>query len=223
MYNNLGIIFLAAGSSSRYGEKNKLLEKYKGIPVFIHSIKNLSKLCNPENVVIVCSQENIEIFSSLLKIHISNCTFNFTVGGKERYNSVFNGLNHLKNNNIKFIAIHDTARPLVNEYIFTRCYDSCLINGSGIAAKKINDTIKRTTKNKQIIETIDRNNLWSIETPQTFIFDKIYAAYNIIIKDNAIVTDDAGAMEYIGKKVYLVENPYPNKKITYETDLNDTN
>jgi 2-C-methyl-D-erythritol 4-phosphate cytidylyltransferase len=220
MYTNLGLIFLAAGQSSRYGKKNKLLELYKGIPIFIHSIKTLSTLCKEENIIIVCSQENTEDFSSLIKKYLPNSNYKFTTGGKERYNSVYNGLKKLENK-VEFVAIHDTARPMVNTYILDECYKSCLINGNGVAAKRISDTIKRTSTNNQVIETVNRTNLWAIETPQAFTFNEIFTSYAKIIKDNAFITDDAGAMEYTDKEVYLVENPFPNKKITYETDLND--
>jgi 2-C-methyl-D-erythritol 4-phosphate cytidylyltransferase len=220
MYNDLGIIFLAAGQSSRYGKKNKLLEIYKDLPIFIHSVKTLSSLCCEKNIVIVCSHENINSFSSLIKQYLPNVNYKFTAGGKERYNSVYNGLINLKNK-IKYVAIHDTARPMVNTYILNECYKSCLTNGNGVAAKRISDTIKRTSYDNQVLETIDRTNLWAIETPQAFNYTEIFDAYTKIIEDKASITDDAGALEYTGKKVYLVENPFPNKKITYETDLND--
>ena len=64
------------------------------------------------------------------------------------------------------MAIHDTARPLVTDQILKKCYDSCKTFGNGVAAKRISDTIKRTDKNTKVIETIDRTNLWAIETPQ---------------------------------------------------------
>ena len=219
MYKDLGIIFLAAGKSSRYGVQNKLLELYNEIPLFIHSIKTFSSQCKKENIIIVCSQEETNSFTAILKKHIPDNCYTFASGGKERYNSVYNGLSKLKNK-VEYVAIHDTARPLATQQILNNCYKMCKKNGSGVAAKRINDTIKRTIgNNSKVLETVDRTNLWAIETPQIFRFNEIFNAYKKIIKNNKFITDDSGAMEYAGYTVYLVENQDPNKKITYKTDL----
>ena len=218
MIPDLGIIFLAAGSSSRFGSENKLLEKYDNIPLFIHSIQKLSPVCASSNIVIVCSKNNLEAFKSIIEKYLPKKEFSFVIGGKERFNSVHNGLKIL-NGKVKYVAIHDTARPFANAELLKKCYNTSITYGTGIAAKRISDTVKRTDKDNKVIKTINRTNLWAIETPQVFKTSEIYNAYEKIISENAFITDDAGAMEYIGKAVYLVDNPYLNKKITYKTDL----
>jgi 2-C-methyl-D-erythritol 4-phosphate cytidylyltransferase len=220
MFSNLGLIFLAAGKSSRYGEKNKLLELYEGLPLFIHSIKKLSTLCKNDNIFIVCTPENINKFSHILNKNIPDNNFNFIGGGKERYNSVYNGLMELKDK-VEYVAIHDTARPMATSKLLKNCYTICKKNGSAIAAKRINDTIKRTGENNKVQATIDRTNLWAIETPQVFRFNEIFDAYTRVIIDEKFITDDSSAMEYAGYTVYLMENTEPNKKVTYKTDLTD--
>ncbi|MCF7790667.1 MAG: 2-C-methyl-D-erythritol 4-phosphate cytidylyltransferase [Victivallales bacterium] len=220
MYYDLGIIFLAAGRSTRYGEKDKLLENYKNLPLLVHSIQTLSPLCKRENIIVVCNKLNIAKFESILNKYIPDNGFTFISGGKERFNSVYKGLLALKDK-VTYAAIHDTARPMVRQYILNECYRLCRKLGSGIAAKKINDTVKKAEQNGLVIETVDRRNLWSIETPQVFKLSDILLSYSKIIEDNIFITDDSSAMEYAGKKVYLVENPFPNGKITYKTDLNN--
>lgn len=221
IYSNLGIIFLAAGKSSRYGS-NKLIEKLHGLPVFIHSILNMHSLCPEKNIVIVCHDDYLVLYQKIVKEIIPDRTFSFISGGLERFNSVYNGLKVLvKNQNVTFVAIHDTARPLADKNLLIKCLTSCKNNGNGVAARKISDTVKRTDHSNKVTETIDRTNLWSVETPQVFLFNEILNAYKRAISDKIQITDDAGAIEYIEKDVYLVENTKPNIKITYKTDLNN--
>jgi 2-C-methyl-D-erythritol 4-phosphate cytidylyltransferase len=219
MYSDLGVIIVAGGSSSRFGGKNKLLEKINGIPLFIYSIKCFVKKCNEKNIILVCSKDYIEIYKAISKEFLPDNSISFTLGGKTRSESVINGLKCLKNK-LNFVAIHDAARPLVNEEIIKKCYESCKKSGSGVAAKKITDTVKLTDNKNKVLKTVNRENLWAIETPQIFNLQELSLAYKKITDKNIFVTDDAGAMEIFGTDVSLVENPAPNIKVTYSTDLN---
>jgi len=217
MNNDLGIVIVAGGSSTRYGAKPKLLESFSGYPLFIHSLLNFRNSCPDEQIVIVCHKTLLQEFKDLTIKFIPNSNFSFTTGGKERYNSVINGL-HIFDNHIKYVAIHDAARPLAKQELLINCLKSCQDKGSGVAAKKINDTIKLTTDDGNVLKTIDRTHLWAIETPQVFRLDNLLTAYRKIINDSINVTDDAGAMEYAGFPVYLVENQNVNIKVTYQAD-----
>ena len=244
----LGIIIVAGGTSSRFGGTNKLLEyiptqislskprmsittpnspkpfrkqKIKmppAYPVFIYSLLNFRASCPDSQIALICHTNLIETFKRLTNEFIPGNQFIYVTGGAERYNSVINGLNALPES-VKYVAIHDAARPLANKKLLYKCLESCKSKGSGIAAKKINDTVKRTTNNGKVLESIDRTNLWAVETPQIFKIDELKSAYNMLLQKNASVTDDAGAMEKAGFPVYLVENPDINTKITHQSDI----
>lgn len=214
----LGIIIVAGGGSSRYGEKNKLLENIDSIPVFAHSLINFRNCCPDNHIILVCSENYLPAYKNMINMLIPDNKFIFTQGGVTRSDSVINGLNMLPKK-IKYVAIHDAARPLATAPLLKKCLSSCISNGSGVAAKRITDTLKTSDNGGKVLKTIDRNNTWAIETPQMFRFTDIKAAYRYVKEKGIIVTDDAGAMEHFGKDVFLVENQDYNFKITYPVDL----
>lgn len=219
MNNELGIIIVAGGTSTRYGEKNKLLEEIGGIPIIAHSLLTFRNICPDNQMVLVCHPDFMQIYKNLTSKYISANSFSFTTGGETRGDSVFNGLHILEKYNIKYAAIHDAARPLASANLMLKCFESCVKNGSAIAAKRITDTIKSANPEKKVTATIDRSNLWAIETPQIFKLQEILSAYTFLKTKGLSVTDDAGAMECSGKEVFLYENSEYNQKITYPWDL----
>jgi len=133
--------------------------------------------------------------------------------------SVFNALNKIPDS-FEYVAIHDAARPFAEAEIFTTCFIAALKFGSAVPAKKITNTLKKTDENNFILETIDRDSVWSVETPQVFEYEKLLNAYKFAIKKNIDCTDDAGIMEYYKAQPYVIENPSFNPKITYPEDIN---
>ena len=218
MEKSLGIIIVAGGSSSRYGEKNKLLETIGGIPVFAHSLINFRNCCPDNQIILVCNQNYLSNYKNIISMLIPDNKFTFIQGGKTRSDSVVNGLNMLQKE-IKYAAIHDAARPLATTSLMEKCLSSCISNGNGIAAKRITDTLKTADDKGKVLNTVDRNKSWAIETPQVFRLNEIRNAYKYVTGKNINVTDDAGAMEHFGKDVFLVENLDYNFKITYPLDL----
>ncbi len=248
MNKELGIIIVAGGTGTRFGGGNKLLEyipssiclskphtpiappespkpppkqKIKmppAYPVFIYSLLNFRNSCPDTQIVLVCHSDLIEKFKKLADKFIPENQFIYTIGGAERYNSVINGMNALPKS-VKYVAIHDAARPLADKKLLYKCLEMCKQKGSGVAAKKINDTVKRTINENIVLESLDRTNLWTVETPQVFKIDELKSAYRTLLQDSASVTDDAGAMEYADFPVYLVENPDINTKITHQSDI----
>lgn len=139
-------------------------------------------------------------------------------GGRERYESVRNGLQMVTGD---IVLIHDGARPLVDNEIIERCivgaaaYDACV---AGVPAK---DTIKITKEDNIISDTPDRNNVWITQTPQAFKSELIKNAYNRIEKEtNVNITDDAMVVEhYTNHEVRFVLGAYTNIKVTTPEDV----
>jgi 2-C-methyl-D-erythritol 4-phosphate cytidylyltransferase len=122
-------------------------------------------------------------------------------GGKERFDSVKNGLN-IVNRDADFVAVHDAARPLITEDAINEILLSAMENGGAIAAAPAKDSIKLSINGKNLTKSLDRKNIWLAQTPQIFkksILDKAYAS-----KISAAVTDDSQLVEKTGKKLFLL-------------------
>jgi 2-C-methyl-D-erythritol 4-phosphate cytidylyltransferase len=220
MIKDLGIIIAAAGTSSRFGKVDKLLEKVDGKPLFLHSIINFYSLCPLGNMIVVVAPDKLKEFESLAKTHCAEYQLTFVAGGKLRAESVRNGLIALSAQT-KFVAIHDAARPWAKASLLKKCLKVARQHGGAIPAKAVIDTLKKTDAEKQIIATVKRENLWQVETPQVFNLEQLLDANKQSGKLDVEFTDDASIMEAAGYDVYIVANPDKNTKITYLKDIND--
>lgn len=216
---DLGIIIAAGGSGSRFGRgKSKLFAEFENVPVFIHSIKNFIDLCPPENFILVVKASEQQNFSEQIEKFFPARNISIVIGGKTRMHSVYNGLQALPEN-AEFAAVHDAARPFATPELLLGCLEQARKHGGAIVAKKVTDTVKKACKNKFIQETVDREALWTVETPQIFPTQTLIKAYEQAFADNIAVTDDGGVMEHAGFSPYLFEHKNDNRKITFPEDL----
>ena len=139
----------------------------------------------------------------------------FTIGGKERQDSVYEGLKKVTEDHV---LIHDGARPYLSKDVINRILVGLEEHDAILPMVKCKDTIKRVINNK-VIETLKREELYQAQTPQSFQTDLIKKAYQKAIETNANVTDDASCVELLGGEVYIVEGDYNNIKITTKEDL----
>jgi len=215
---DVAVVIVAGGTATRYNAGNKLLENVSGIPLIVYSVKAFSEINYITQIILVGNASYLEEYKKILTQYITKISIDFVIGGETRSQSVINGLKSIRKD-ITIAAIHDAARPLVTKELINDCYTSTLKYKSGVSASKINDTLKKTDNLNKVLKTVDRKNIWSIETPQFFLKDDIIAAYDYINKNKISVTDDAGAMESFSREVYLVESKTPNIKITHTKDL----
>lgn len=136
-----------------------------------------------------------------------------TIGGKERKDSVENGLQYVES---EYVLIHDGARPFLKKESLDELKNKLCEYDAVILAEKAKDTIKIVSNNK-IEKTIDRNTVYLAQTPQGFKSDLIKNCYEQ--SKNKLFTDDASLVESCGYDVYVVENKFDNKKLTVETDF----
>ena len=209
----LSVIITAGGSSRRYGQTNKLLEKIDGKEVIIHSIEAFIPFCPFE--IIVSAAESLEsiLKELLVKYNIEN--IKIVRGGNTRQASIYNALKQCSNPDI--VAIHDAARPLVKKTDIDKCLQKAVATGSAIVAVKAVDTIKVVNENNKIEATPDRNTLWAVQTPQIFDYKLIFEAHEKL--QGQSFSDDAGMLEYLGQEVYVSEGSRSNIKITTPEDL----
>lgn len=140
-------------------------------------------------------------------------------GGPHRQASVINGLQALADDPPEVVAVHDGARPLSTPDLVDRCVAAALERGSGVAAIRVTDTLKKASPGGLVEGTVDRNNLWRMQTPQVFAYQPLLDAHLEAIRDGCEVTDDAAVLERAGREVWLVPGEETNTKVTTPADL----
>ena len=204
-------IIVASGSSRRMGF-DKLAALIDGNPVLWHSVRAFSSSSSITQVVVVTPPERFEWLSDLGgKLHRVD-------GGKERSDSVNAGLAAL-NPDITHVAIHDGARPLVSPQSITATFEAAQKTGAAALARRITETLKRSSPEGITTESVSRENLWIMETPQIFSCVLIKQAYQKVASGDAQITDEVSALQLLGQGTTLVENVQPNPKITVQADL----
>ena len=202
-------IIPAGGTSSRFGNKNKLLEKVNGKEVIKHTIDAFEKSNIDE--IIICA--NISIMDTLKNLFVDYPKVIVIEGGASRQESVFNGLQVCE---CDYVLIHDAARPMISTDLINQTIEMVKDRKAITVATKTIDTIKEVVDGK-IIQTIDRSKLYNTQTPQAFEYALIRNAHEKLIGQN--FTDDAGMLEKLGFDVYIINGSYKNIKITTQNDI----
>lgn len=210
-------IIVAAGRGERmHSEINKIFLPLLGMPVILHTVRVFMESGLFGEIRIVCSRENREEMRELLQ-DAGLGAIPLVLGGATRQASVRAGLLSLPEET-ELVAIHDGARPLVTPAILRRAITQAEEKGSAVAAVPLKDTIKRASAEGLILETPDRSELYTIQTPQVFRFEQIRAAHEARAEEQ-MATDDAMLMEAEGLPVYLSEGDPENLKITTPEDI----
>lgn len=209
----LSVIIVAAGSSRRMGF-DKLMAPLAGKPVLYHTVQAFLKF---EQVIEVIVVTNADRFSDL---DIKSPKLKHVEGGADRHNSVAHGIVEVSQKS-SYIAVHDGARPLISADQIQRTLTAAQKHGASTSARKVSETVKRSNQESFATESVNRENLWLMETPQIFKAALLKQAYASIEKTGELVTDEVSALESIGIATFLVENSSlkPNLKITYPHDL----
>jgi 2-C-methyl-D-erythritol 4-phosphate cytidylyltransferase/2-C-methyl-D-erythritol 2,4-cyclodiphosphate synthase len=225
MHNNtFDLILLAAGKGRRLGGENKALLKIKGRSFIEYELDIFSSFDGLDNVIITYHTSNKKEIEEAIKGHKLYKKVSLIKGGSERAYSVYNALLSLKNSKSEIVVIHDVARPNITEKLISRGIETAKIYGSAIPAIPLVDTIKVINKDR-IINTIPRDGIYQIQTPQIFNKDLISYAYFVWSKnkDRFIPTDDSSLLENLGISPRIYEGDRENIKITYREDMNMIN
>jgi len=215
-----GVVIVAAGSGSRMNMGiNKQFIKLKDKEIIAYTIEKFYKHKNIDEIVVVIKEEEFEFFKSEIidKYNFKNIKIAF--GGKERQDSVYNGLKKL-DKNCDIVLVHDGARPFISEKLIDNCIEEAKNNNAVVVGVPVKDTIKVINEEYDIVGTPDRSKLWAVQTPQTFNYDILLKSYEDAFKNDFYGTDDAMLVERIGYKVKMIEGSYNNIKITTQEDLN---
>ena len=197
------VVIVAAGSAQRMEGIDKVLAPLGELPVLVHTLYAFQDCPAVDEVVVVTREDLLVEVGRLCKAFNLDKVRKVVVGGQERIHSVQAGLEEV-DPEAGLIAIHDGARPLVSQEILRDVVARASLTGAAAPAVALVDTIKRT-ENGQTAETVDRSQLWAVQTPQVFEAGLIKAATKKALEDGELLTDDCGSVERLGMRVTLTD------------------
>jgi 2-C-methyl-D-erythritol 4-phosphate cytidylyltransferase len=213
------VIMPAAGQSSRFKDKEKKpFVNLDGRAVWLRSAELFVNREEVSQRIMVVNKEDQEMFRRRFGANLAFMDVQIADGGAERFESVNNALNLLKND-IDFVAIHDAVRPCLTETLINNVFTKAEQTGAALLAIPVVDTVKQASDQKTVQATLSRKGLWLAQTPQVFRRDWLVEAYANRAKLGKDITDDAQLVEAAGHTVHLVEGANTNIKITTRHDL----
>lgn len=240
MYNSKKVyaIVLAAGKGSRmHSETRKQFMNLRGLPLYLYSTRKFLQHPMVDAVVIVTVKESFATVKEAIAAACPNTKtpYDLTEGGKERYDSVYQGLSAIYRHIMKdpdaaedesIVLIHDSARPMITDKIITDSITAAYAYRAAVVGMPVKDTIKLLDPEHFVMDTPDRKQLWLMQTPQSFDFTLVYHAYQKLMKakaegnDTGVITDDAMVVEtFSNARVKIIEGSYQNIKVTTPEDI----
>lgn len=215
-------IILAAGQGKRMKTKvQKQFLMLQGKPLLYYSLACFQKSDEIQEIVVVTGKESIDYCrSEIIEKYRFTKVKSIAEGGKERYDSVYAGLEACSADT-DYVFIHDGARPFVTEDIIKRTKEVAVTYQACIAGMPSKDTVKIIDENNMVSATPERSRVWSVQTPQVFLYSLIKEAHDTARSVSMQgITDDAMVVEqYKNTPVHIVEGAYENIKITTPEDI----
>jgi len=220
MYNKKSVsaIIVAAGKGTRMGsEMPKQYMTIAGKTILDTTLYKFEKSNEIDEIILVVNKEDLDYVNSEIAISYDKIT-HVIPGGKTRTESVFEGIKAVRND-CGILLIHDGVRPFVSYNLISTRIENAFLYKACIPVIDIVDTIKEVSKGGFVQKTLDRTQLKSVQTPQSFDFDTIRECYFNAVMEDETFTDDASIVEYYGYKVKTIEGLPRNIKITTSLDL----
>lgn len=211
--SHAGVVIVGAGSSQRMGT-DKVFQPLAGKPLLAWSV-DVCQSCEPvSQIAIVLNESKLDLGRRLVAERGWSKVVEVCLGGSRRQDSVRQGLGKLKG--CDWVIIHDGARPFLTLDLICHGLKAAQRTGAAVAAVPVKDTIKIGNGDLMVRRTLNRQELWAVQTPQVFRFDIITKAHEQITSN---VTDDASMVEQLGYQVKLYMGSYDNIKVTTPEDL----
>jgi len=212
-------VIVAAGRGTRMGpDIDKLFLQVAGRPVLAHTWLRFEAIGEIGEIILVVRDGMQSAFKEMATELRPKKPWRAVIGGKERQDSVWNGLQALAKET-EVVAIQDGARPCTSKALICETLDWARQTGAAVAAQRVTDTIKESEDGKVIARNVDRSKLWSVQTPQAFRVHVIKRAIEAARERGLHLTDDTAACELIGQAVRLVQSKEPNPKVTLPADI----
>lgn len=218
--NFISVVIVAAGLGKRMkSDINKQYLLLKEKPIVAHTIEKFENNKYIDEIIVVTKEEEMEYCRvNVVEKYNLRKVKDIISGGVQRQDSVYNGLKNC-NENTKVVLIHDGVRPFIKDREISDIIKETLDVSACVTGVRVKDTIKIVDDKNNIIDTPNRENLWAVHTPQSFLYDIVLNAHNKCKKEGWIVTDDSMLVEKLGVKVKMIEGSYDNIKITTPEDI----
>ena len=210
-------VIAAAGTSQRCKWEDKLFYRILGKPVLAHTLEVFQNCARISEIIVVAQQEQLETIGEMCLEYRFSKVSKIITGGATRPESVLNGI-YAVSRKSQLIAVHDGARPCIDNDLLERTISAAARYYAAAPAVAITSTIKKV-EDGLICDTVDRENLYEIQTPQIFKAQIIKSALASAVRKKVNITDDCMAAEMIGAPVRIVEGLRKNIKITDIEDL----
>ena len=214
------VIIPASGSGERFGSKiPKQFLKIEGKEIISHTLERFNSIKIIDEIIISTKLEYFMRISTILRRYNLRKVSKIVEGGKRRQDSVYNALINMDCGKDDLILIHDAVRPFISRKKITELIKAAQKDNCAILGLPVNETIKRTDKNDIVTETIERENVRTIQTPQAFRYDILRKSFDKAYVENFTGTDEAAIVENAGYKVKVIEGEKANVKITFREDI----
>ena len=210
-------VIAAAGSSERMEGEDKQFIEMLGMPVLAFTLAKFEACALVGEIIIVARQDKLERVRDICAEYGICKASKVVAGGSTRLESVMNGV-LAASDKAQFIAIHDGARPCITENVIERAIKAAWAHHAAAPAVPVSSTIKKA-KGGVVLETVSREDLFEIQTPQVFAAEIIKAALTNARDKSINVTDDCMAVELMGVPVYITEGSRSNIKLTTRDDI----
>lgn len=210
-------VIVAGGKGKRMGASiNKVYLKLLGREILAHTIAAFNNCDIIDEIIVVTGTDDIEVCENIVKRDGLNKVTRIIEGGRERQNSVYNGITAASGD---IVAIHDGARCLITDNEIKSVVNDAVNYGAAALGVTVKDTLKTIDETGAITGTVNRDLTVQIQTPQVFKRDEITELHQRIEHDNITVTDDCSVFEHYGKTVHVTIGSYDNIKLTTPEDI----
>lgn len=221
---NIAVIFAGGvGSRMRSKDRPKQFLEIHNKPIIVHTIEYFQNNSNIDAIVVVCVEDWIEYFNSLVEKYRLDKIEKVIPGGSTGQLSIYNGLcaaKEISNDETSIVLIHDGVRPLINDKLITDNIESVKKYGSAITAGIVKETIVEIDDSGDICLVPDRAHSRVAKAPQSFWLDDILNAHQKALSINKYdFIDSCTMMQWYGKKLHMIDGPYENIKITTPDDF----
>ncbi len=188
-------------------------------PILVHTLQRFEHCPDVDEIAVAVPEPSIAEMETLLSHYRLHKVSKITVGGEKRQDSVYNVLKRLPLRPPDIVLVHDGVRPFVESKRISHLVRACKEFDAAVLAVQPKDTIRRSAGGEFFDQTLDRNALWLVQTPQAFKAALLLKAFEKAKKEKFYSTDEAGLLEHMGVKARIVEGSYDNIKITTQEDL----
>ena len=214
------VVVPAAGAGTRLGgEVRKQFLTLREKPIIVHTLQRFEHCSDVDEIAVAVPEQSIVEMEALVSRYRLHKVGKVTVGGEKRQDSVYNVLKKLMLKATDIVLVHDGVRPFVEAKRISTLIRACKEQTAAVLAVQPKDTIRRSTGGGFFDETVDRNALWMIQTPQAFTSGLLLRAFEKAKKERFYSTDEAALVERLGVRAKIVEGSYDNIKITTQEDL----